>query len=87
MYILREQSSIQSDQLEILIKLRYFDMFGDPNTLLALKYQFYEGKFKYTKNVSDKTKDLKLMKLIQAEKIIRAKDIPKQVLKKLFVSN
>lgn len=77
MYILREQSSIQSDQLEILIKLRYFDMFGDPNTLLALKYQFYEGKFKYTKNVSDKTKDLKLMKLLQAEKIIRAKDIPK----------
>lgn len=84
LFLMKEHTSLQSNQLEILIRLRFFDQFGDSNFLLAVMYQFYEGTFKYSKSNSEATKESKLLKMIQVEQALKQKDIPKAQIEELL---
>jgi DNA polymerase-3 subunit alpha len=71
-----ENSSANSRQIEIFIKLNYFKKYGKNKKLLDIFNEFIKGKNKYTKNLSDKTKKQRLEKLYEYEKSVEDMVIP-----------
>jgi len=65
---LEENTSVNKRQIEILIKLGFFDEFGYNKKLLKVFEEFNSGKNKYTKTLKDKTKESRLELLRLSEK-------------------
>lgn len=62
-----EKTSVNSRQLDILIRLDFFSQFGDVERLLAIYDNFINGKKKYKKTYVQKTKDQRIPELIEWE--------------------
>ena len=71
-----ENSSANSKQIEIFIKLNYFKKYGRNKKLLDIFTEFRKGKNKYSKNLSDKTKKQRLEILYEYEKTVEDVSIP-----------
>lgn len=65
---LTENTSVNSRQMRILIKLNYFSPFGDVRKLLALYDEFREGKNRYTTLLKDATKEKRIAALKELER-------------------
>ena len=81
---MREKTSIRTNQLEILIRLRYFEMFGDEQLLLKLADEFYNGKFRYDIKLAEKTKKVRMLALRQIEAMLRTVKLSKTSLEELL---
>lgn len=66
-----ENTSVNSRQLEILIKLNFFEEFGQNNELLQIYNEFSSGKDAYKKGLKQETKEKRLEAKKQREKEIR----------------
>ncbi len=64
---IEENTNVNKRQIEILIKLNYFEEFGYNKRLLYIFEEFSKGKNKYTKLLKDKTKEKRLDLLKQIE--------------------
>jgi len=64
---IEENSSINSRQLEILIRLDYFSEFGNNKKLINIYNEFKSGVNKYRKTLKEETKDKRIMFLKHAE--------------------
>lgn len=62
-----ENLKINSRQLETLIKIKFFDEFGNNKKLLTIYKEFSTGKNKYDKKLKDTTKENRLMILKDIE--------------------
>ena len=62
-----EKTSVTTRQLEILIKLNFFEQFGEIERLLAIYNEFKDGKNKYKKTYVDSTKEKRISELIEYE--------------------
>lgn len=60
MLVYSEENSIISSKFEALIKINYFDIFGKNGKLLSIWNEFKNGKNKYTKKLSDKSKNQRI---------------------------
>ncbi|WP_211747899.1 hypothetical protein [Paenibacillus sp. Marseille-Q4541] len=60
-------TSVNKKHLDILIRLDYFDMFGNSGYLLKLYDEFQNGEFKYKKTYVDQTKAKRLEELRKME--------------------
>lgn len=56
-------SNIFSSKFENLIKINYFEQFGNNKKLLTFFKEFTRGKYRYNKKLKDKTKQLRLVEL------------------------
>jgi len=63
-----ENTSVNTRQLDILIKLNFFKRFGDVSRLLAIRDNFIDGENKYKKTYVDNTKQKRIPELIKWEK-------------------
>lgn len=63
-----ENTSVNSRQLDILIKLNFFEQFGNVERLLAIQENFFESKICYKKTYVEKTKEKRIPLLIEWEK-------------------
>ena len=63
-----ENCSINSRQMETLIKLNFFEEFGNNKKLLDVYIEFSKGKNKYNKKLKDTTRDKRKVLLIDFEK-------------------
>lgn len=63
-----ENTSVNSRQLDILIRLNFFKQFGSIERLLAIYNNFIDGEFKYKKTYVQKTKDKRIPELLKWEK-------------------
>lgn len=68
-----ENTSVNTRQLEILIRLDYFSEFGNSGKLLAVFEEFKDGKHKYKKTYVDATKEKRIKVLKEVEKTITYK--------------
>lgn len=64
---LMQNSSIDSRQIEILIKLGYFRQFGDEKKLLTLSDEFRNGKYRLSKTVKSYAARLEALRKMEAE--------------------
>lgn len=64
-----EETSVDSRQLDILIRLDFFEQFGKIERLLAIYDNFVNGENKYKKTYVQKTKDKRIPALIEWESI------------------
>ena len=62
-----EKTSVDTRQLDILIRLNFFEQFGKIERLLAIYDNFTNGKDKYKKTYVQKTKDKRIPALIEWE--------------------
>lgn len=62
-----EDTSVNTRQLDILIKTDFFSAFGEVGKLLAIKEQFQKGAISYKKTYVDKTKGKRLAALLEYE--------------------
>lgn len=62
-----EENQIMSNKIATLIKLKYFSEFGDNGKLLKIYQEFTEGKNKYDKKHTDKTKIKRIPELKKIE--------------------
>jgi DNA polymerase-3 subunit alpha len=67
---IEEITSINSRQLDILIRLNFFDEFGKNKKLLTIYKEFSSGKNKYDKKHKDKTKQQRILALYEFEKSV-----------------
>jgi DNA polymerase III alpha subunit len=58
-----EESGKNSKKIEDLIKIGYFEMFGNNKKLLSFYKEFMEGKSRYSKTHTDKTKEKRIAEL------------------------
>lgn len=65
---IHEKTSVNSRQLDILIRLNFFEEFGSIERLLAIYDNFVNGDHKYKKTYVDKTKQKRIAELIKWEK-------------------
>lgn len=65
---IKEHTTINSKQLDILVRLGYFSEFGESERLLRLIDEFTDGKDRYSKTHKDKTKEKRLAALNEFEK-------------------
>lgn len=65
---IHEKTSVNSRQLDILIRLNFFEQFGSIERLLAIYDNFINGEYKYKKTYVQSTKDKRIPKLIKWEK-------------------
>ncbi|ARF70667.1 hypothetical protein B7C51_24650 (plasmid) [Paenibacillus larvae subsp. pulvifaciens] len=65
---MKEKTSINSKQLDILIRLGYFSEFGNMEKLLTIYNELTNGKNRYNKQHKDKTKKKRQTVLIEFEK-------------------
>jgi DNA polymerase III subunit alpha len=63
-----EKTSVNTKQLDILIRLNFFEQFGKPERLLAIYNEFENGKNKYKKTYVENTKQKRKAALIEYEK-------------------
>lgn len=70
---IEEKTSVNSRQLDILIRLNFFEQFGKVERLLAIYDNFINGEHKYKKTYVQKTKDKRIPELIKWE--LETKDI------------
>lgn len=70
-----EKTSCDSEKLEILISLGYFDMFGKTKKLLTIYDEFKNGDNKYKKTYVQKTKEKRILALKEIEKSTPNHDI------------
>jgi len=56
-------NNIFSSKFEDLIKINYFEKFGNNKKLLLFYKEFTKGKFRYNKKLKNKTKQLRLVEL------------------------
>jgi DNA polymerase III alpha subunit len=61
--IFAEESKIFSSKFESLIKIDYFNQFGNNKKLLSAYEEFKSGKSRYGKNLKDTTKEKRIMEL------------------------
>lgn len=73
---LTKDTSVDSRQIKILIKLNYFDMFGHSGLLLKLYDEFLNGEFRYKTSYVEKTLAIRIAKLIDLENEFRSKGVP-----------
>ena len=62
-----EDTSVNTKQLDILIKTDFFSEFGEIGKLLDIKEQFQKGAISYKKTYVDKTKGKRLTALLEYE--------------------
>lgn len=67
-----EKTSVNTRQLDILIRLNFFSKFGTCGLLLAIYNEFSSGKVQYKKTYVEKTKLKRLEELRSAEESIRS---------------
>lgn len=72
-------TSVDSRQLQTLIKLNFFKDFGENNELLRIYKEFSEGKNRYKKGLKDGTKEKRLELLREKETEIKNSDINKKL--------
>lgn len=70
------ESSLNARHIEILIKLNYFDEFGNSGLLMEIFDEFNEGEFKYKKTYVQKTKEARLLSLKKIEEQLKTSNIP-----------
>lgn len=63
-----EKTSVDTRQLDILIRLNFFSQFGNVERLLAIYDNFMNSKYKYKKTYVQNTKDKRIPELIRWEK-------------------
>lgn len=68
---IEEKTSVNSRQLEILIKLNYFSEFGGNNELLEILNVFKNGKEVYKKTLKNETKQKRIEIIKNKEMLIR----------------
>ncbi|ASA22560.1 hypothetical protein [Paenibacillus donghaensis] len=73
---LTKNTSVNTRQIKILIKLNYFDMFGHSGLLLKIYDEFINGEFKYKTTYVEKTLAIRIEKLLEIELKLRKNDIP-----------
>lgn len=73
---LTENTSINTRQIEILIKLNYFDEFGNNGKLYNIFNEFINGEHKYKKTYVDKTKQKRIAELKEIEKNMEDTKLP-----------
>jgi DNA polymerase-3 subunit alpha len=61
--IFAEESKIFSSKFESLIKIDYFNQFGNNKKLLSAYEEFKSGKSRYGKNLKDATKEKRIIEL------------------------
>ncbi|MNH66509.1 DNA polymerase III subunit alpha [compost metagenome] len=66
-----QKTSVNSRQLDILIRLNFFSMYGNSGLLIAIYNEFSNGKSQYKKTYVEKTKIKRIDELNQLEKEIR----------------
>jgi DNA polymerase-3 subunit alpha len=71
-----ENTSANSKQIEILIKLSFFDEFGQNGKLLSVYEAFSSGEMQYKKTYVQKTKDKRLTALHEYESTLDDKALP-----------
>ncbi|QSF43351.1 DNA polymerase III subunit alpha [Paenibacillus tianjinensis] len=69
-----ENTSVNTRQLDILIRLNFFSKYGSCGLLLAIYNEFSSGKAQYKKTYVEKTKFKRLEELRLAENNIRSSD-------------
>jgi DNA polymerase-3 subunit alpha len=62
-----EKTSVNSRQLNILVRLNFFEEFGKVERLLAILDNFSNGEFKYKKTYVEKTKVTRVAELVKWE--------------------
>lgn len=67
---IKETTSINSKQLDILIHLGYFSEFGNPERLIGIVEEFSNGKTRYSKTHKDATKVKRIQGLHEYEKTL-----------------
>ena len=67
-------TSVNTRQIEILIRLNYFEQFGRSAKLLKVYHEFFTGKYKLTKTVKSYEKRLEWMR--EFEKSVPNTDLP-----------
>jgi DNA polymerase-3 subunit alpha len=70
-----QKTSVNTRQLEILIRLNFFSDFGGNNELLEIYKKFSDGEHQYKKTYVEKTKVKRIEKLKEIEAEVRASDI------------
>ena len=65
-----EKTSVNTKQMNILIKLNFFDTFGKNKKLLNIYNEFVEGKNRYNKTHTQKTKEKRIVLLREMQKFI-----------------
>lgn len=73
---LTENTSINTRQTEILIKLNYFEEFGNNGKLYNIFNEFINGEHKYKKTYADKTKQKRIAELKEIEKNMENTKLP-----------
>ena len=76
---IEEKTSINSRQLEILIKLNYFSEFGTNGELLKIADVFFNGNVAYKKSLKSETKIKRLEFIKQKEKEIKSSNEQKNL--------
>lgn len=70
-----QKTSVNSRQLNILIRLNFFSMFGNNGLLLAIYNEFSSGKSQYKKTYVEKTKVKRIDELNQVEQQLRNSEV------------
>ncbi|MDR6779558.1 DNA polymerase-3 subunit alpha [Paenibacillus peoriae] len=69
-----EKTSVNTRQLDILLKLNFFSEYGNNGLLMAIYNEFSIGKNQYKKTYVEKTKNKRLEELRQIESELRSKN-------------
>jgi len=67
LYYLQNNTSVNTRQIAVLIKLGYFSDYGESGKLMKLFDEYYNGASKLTKTLSEKTKTKRLSALTDME--------------------
>jgi DNA polymerase-3 subunit alpha len=73
---IKENTSIGDAKIEILIKLNYFSIFGRNKKLLDIFNEFTNGKLRYDKKHTEKTKQKRIPLLYEYEKSVEDIALP-----------
>lgn len=68
LFDIKEETRISKRQIDILIRLNFFEPFGGNKKLLKIYDEFFNGKNKYTKTLKEETKQKRLNLLREYEK-------------------